>query len=68
VPAWQFEGLHAALARLPDVYREAIVLYYLDGRDCAGTATALGISEVSVRQRLARGRLMLHDLLKEANP
>lgn len=68
VPAWQFEGLHAALARLPDVYREAIVLYYLDGRDCAGTATALGISEVTVRQRLARGRLMLHDLLKEANP
>ena len=68
VPKWQFEDLHAALARLPDLYRETIALYYLDGQDCAGTAAALGVNEATVRQRLARGRLMLHDLLREANP
>ena len=68
VSNWQFENLQAALARLPDVYRETIALYYLDGRSCAGTAATLGVSEATVRQRLSRGRLMLHDLLKEGNP
>jgi len=52
-----------AIAALPDSQREAITLYYLDGRNCAGVAAALGISEPAVRQRLLRGRLMLHRLL-----
>ncbi len=68
VSNWHFENLHAALARLPDVYRETIALYYLDGHSCAGTAAALGVSEATVRQRLLRGRLMLHELLKEGKP
>lgn len=59
------ERLHEALARLPEGYREAIALYYLDGRNCAGVADSLGISESAVRQRLVRARLMLHDLLVE---
>ena len=57
--------LHAAVSKLPKGYREAITLYYLDGRNCAGVARSLGISEVAVRRRLVRGRLMLHDLLLE---
>ena len=59
----RLDRLHAALARLPDDYRETISLYYLDSRSCAGVAASLGISEAAVRQRLLRGRLMLHDLL-----
>ena len=59
------ERLHAALAQLPEDYRETIALYYLDGRSCAGAAESLGISEAAVRQRLVRARLMLHDLLTE---
>ena len=59
------ERLHAAIARLPENYRETIALYYLDGRNCASVAEALDITESAVRQRLVRARLMLHDLLAE---
>ena len=57
--------VHAAVSKLPKGYREAITLYYLDGRNCAGVAQSLGISEGAARRRLVRGRLMLHDLLLE---
>jgi RNA polymerase sigma-70 factor, ECF subfamily len=57
--------LHEAIAKLPASYREAIVLYYLDGHDCAGVAASLGTTESAVRQRLVRARAMLHDLLEE---
>ncbi len=61
----RIEHLQAAMARLPDDYRETLSIYYLDGRSCAAVAEALGISEGAVRVRLTRGRLMLHKLLKE---
>ena len=57
--------VHAAVSKLPDGYREAVSLYYLDGRDCAGVAWSLGISNAAVRRRLVRARLMLHELLVE---
>jgi RNA polymerase sigma-70 factor (ECF subfamily) len=59
------ERLHAAIQRLPQNYREIIVLYYLDGRKCSSVADSLGIAEPAVRQRLVRARAMLHDLLQE---
>lgn len=62
------ERLHEAIAKLPPDYREAITLYYLDGRNCAGVAEVLGASEQAIRTRLVRGRLMLHDLLREEQP
>ena len=57
--------VHSAVSKLPDGYREVITLYYLDGRDCAGVALSLGITEAAVRRRLVRARLMLHELLVE---
>jgi len=57
--------VHTVISKLPEDYREAITLYYLDGRDCACVARSLGISEAAVRQRLVRARLMLHDILVE---
>ena len=62
------ERLHGAIQRLPQDYRETIVLYYLDGRDCSGVAASLGTTEAAVRQRLVRARAMLHDLLQEDKP
>ena len=53
----------AALATLPDNYREAIVLYYRGEQSFADVASALGISEASARQRVHRGRARLRDLL-----
>ena len=61
----QVERLHGAIAGLPAETRETITLYYLDGRSTSSVAAALGISEPAVRQRLFRGRAMLHDLLTE---
>ena len=57
--------VHEAITELPEQYREPIALYYLDGRNCAGVAHTLGISEQAVRQRLVRARLMLHEFLSE---
>jgi RNA polymerase sigma factor (sigma-70 family) len=62
------ERLHEAIRRLPQDYREAIVLYYLDGRNCSGVAASLGATEPAIRQRLVRARAMLHDLLQDERP
>ena len=61
----QTARVHAAISKLPDGYRETITLYYLEERDCAAVARSLRISEVAVRRRLVRARLMLHELLVE---
>jgi RNA polymerase sigma-70 factor (ECF subfamily) len=59
------ERLREALQKLPPSYREAINLYYLDGRDCSSVAASLGTTPAAVRQRLVRARTMLHALLQE---
>src|SRR6185295_19403299 len=50
-----------ALLRVPDIYRDALVLYYRDQRSARDVAAALGISEAAALQRLARGRQYLAD-------
>jgi RNA polymerase sigma-70 factor (ECF subfamily) len=61
----RLQQLHDAIQQVPQNYREAIVLYYLDGRKCSSVAASLGIAEPAVRQRLVRARAMLHELLQE---
>lgn len=54
------QGLvRAALAEVPDAYREVLVLYYVHGRSVAEVASGLGISEDLVKQRMSRGRRAL---------
>lgn len=53
----------AALARLPERYREAVALYYRGGESLAEVAAALGITEVAARQRVHRGREKLREAL-----
>jgi RNA polymerase sigma factor (sigma-70 family) len=48
-----------ALARVPDTYREALVLYYCENRSIREVAEALGITEAAALQRLTRGRRFL---------
>ena len=62
------ERLQEAIPQLSQNYREVIVLYYMDGRDCSSVAASLGVTEVAVRQRLVRARATLHDLLQEDRP
>jgi len=50
-----------ALGRVPATYREVLVLYYREGQSIRDVATALGLSETAVEQRLSRGRRYLAD-------
>jgi len=59
------ERLYEAISKLPEGYREPITLYYLNGRNCAGVARTLGLSEDAVRSRLVRARFRLHEILSE---
>jgi RNA polymerase sigma factor (sigma-70 family) len=48
-----------ALARVPDTYRETLVLYYCENQSVREVADALGIAEANAMQRLTRGRRYL---------
>jgi RNA polymerase sigma-70 factor (ECF subfamily) len=61
----RIERLHAALARLPVEYREAVVLYELEELSYAEAAVALGCALGTVRSRLHRGRALLAAMLVE---
>jgi RNA polymerase sigma factor (sigma-70 family) len=51
--------LDRELSGLPDKYRTAIVLCYLQGRTVRDAAQQLGVADGTVASRLARGRQML---------
>ena len=53
--------LWRVLETLPRLYRDLLVLFYRSGESTAEVADALELSEEAVRQRLARGRAMLHE-------
>lgn len=55
--------LQAALAELPVVFREAVVLRDLEGLSYDDIAEVLGARIGTVRSRIARGRGMLRDVL-----
>lgn len=54
-----------ALRALPPRRRAAIVLHELEGRDVADVATLLGVSKVTVRWHLSRGRRDLARVIRE---
>lgn len=53
----------AALEQLPDRYREALVLRYVDGLSFREVGEASGTTEENARARAHRGRLALHKIL-----
>jgi RNA polymerase sigma-70 factor (ECF subfamily) len=61
----RIERLHAAIARLPFEYREALVLAELEELSYAETAAVLGCPVGTVRSRLHRGRALLSAMLAE---
>ena len=62
----RIERLHAAIARLPVEYREALVLCGLQELSYAETATVLRCPVGTVRSRLHRGRVLLAAMLDES--
>jgi RNA polymerase sigma factor (sigma-70 family) len=51
--------LWRALERIPENYREPLVLYYREQQSIEAVASKLELSEDNVKQRLARGRKLL---------
>ncbi len=51
----------SALERVPETYREPLVLYYREHRSVEHVAVALDLSEDAVKQRLSRGRKILQE-------
>ena len=58
-------ALHAEIARLPEWYREPIVLCYLEGLSTAAAAERLGCAQGTILSRLARGRERLRRRLAQ---
>lgn len=51
--------LWRAIERIPENYREPLVLFYREGKSVEQTAALLELSEDAVKQRLSRGRKLL---------
>ncbi len=69
-PGLTAEGLAVlqAMARLPEAYRETLVLRLVEGLSGAEIAARTGLTEGSVRVNLTRGMKRLRALLEGANP
>jgi RNA polymerase sigma factor (sigma-70 family) len=53
--------LWRSLERIPELYREPLILFYREHQSIKQVATALDLSEDAVKQRLSRGRGMLQE-------
>ena len=64
------------MERIPESYREPLVLYYREHQSIENVAAALDLTEDAAKQRLSRGRKLLHSevlaflegALKRTNP
>jgi len=57
------EALKQAIADLPSIYREVLILRDVQQRSIQETAQILGLTEGSVKTRLLRARLQMRDAL-----
>lgn len=62
--AERIRRLREALSRLPDLYREAVIMRYERGMNQAEMAEALSTAEGTVKSRLSRGISMLRMLME----
>jgi RNA polymerase sigma factor (sigma-70 family) len=53
--------LWRSLERIPEIYREPLVLYYREHQSVEAVAQDLELSEDAVKQRLSRGRKLLQE-------
>ncbi len=60
----EYPELQAALAKLSEEHRLALMLFYFDGRSTKNIAETLDISEASAQTRISRARKQLRRLLE----
>jgi RNA polymerase sigma-70 factor (ECF subfamily) len=58
------EHVRASLAQLPEIYREILVLKYLDGRSYGEIGRLLGLNQTAVDKRLTRAKALLREALR----
>ncbi len=56
--------LWRSLERIPELYREPLILFYREHQSIAQVATELELSEDAVKQRLSRGRKLLEEAVQ----
>lgn len=61
--AFQYQDLYAALHRLPEAERTAVLFHYLEGYAIKEIADIVGSSPEAVKQQLFRARRHLYDIL-----
>lgn len=61
--AFRYQALYAALNRIPDKERMAILLHYMEGYSVKEIADIIDASQDAVRQQLSRGRNHLRSVL-----
>ncbi len=59
------EDLLAAVEKLPQIYRETLLLYYYEDMTYQDLATALGTSVATINVRLTKARKMLRERLEK---
>ena len=59
------EQLWESFAELPDLHREALTVFYIEGKNVAEAAAALGVNENAMRTRLHRARAALRVQLEQ---
>lgn len=60
--------LHEAVKRLPEIYRQPLVMHYFEGYRQAEAASMLGITRVAFAVRCVRARETLRAWLHQSNP
>jgi len=53
--------LWRSLERIPEIYREPLILFYREHQSVEAVAEKLELTEDAVKQRLSRGRKLLHE-------
>ncbi|HTV40826.1 MAG TPA: sigma-70 family RNA polymerase sigma factor [Candidatus Sulfotelmatobacter sp.] len=53
--------LWRSLERIPETYREPLILFYRERQSVESVAASLEMTEDAVKQRLSRGRKLLHE-------
>jgi RNA polymerase sigma factor (sigma-70 family) len=53
--------LWRALEKIPELYREPLILFYREHQSIEHVAVEMDLSEDAVKQRLSRGRKLLHE-------
>lgn len=53
--------LWRSVERIPEIYREPLVLFYREHQSIEAVAKSLDLTEDAVKQRLSRGRKLLHE-------